>query len=477
VTREKNPKITEGEKFKRATLTVALVTNFVNPFAATALNIAIPMIGSEFHASATTLGWVVSAFMFFMVAFAVPFGRVADTKGRIPVLVFGVIVFAAGAFLAGFAPSLTVLIAFRILQGIGSAIIYSTNMAILIEVYPSSERGRVLGISVAAVYLGSSLGPVIGGEVTHYLGWRYVLFLTGALAIFALVNILLRMPIKALKEIEKAEKIELNETRPQKIGVSSIVLYACAMLLVMYGFTTLGQNIASYIILVAGAALFIVYVKHEAKTEAPIVEVRLFRNPNFLLSNLAALFNYAATFAVGYLLSIYLQLVKGYSANISGLILIAQPVVQMIISPISGRMSDHRNPFKLASIGMALCAVALFCLGFIRVDTPVYLIIGILLILGFGFGFFTSPNSNAIMSSVEPRDFGVANSIQSTARSFGQVIGMAMITIITNIIIGHSSLDEASAGTIVRNTNTAFFVFAAVCALGIVISLQRKPHK
>ncbi|MDR2156353.1 MAG: MFS transporter, partial [Clostridiales Family XIII bacterium] len=204
-------------------------------------------------------------------------------------------------------------------------------------------------------------------------------------------------------------------------------------------------------------------------------EVRAFRhNAPFLLANLSALFNYAATFAVGYIFAIYLQLIKGYPSDVAGIILISQPVVMAGVAPITGRISDRRSPFLLAALGMAFCAVALFSFIFIGIDTPLWHLIAGLIVVGFGFGLFASPNANAVMSSVGPEAFGVASSVQNTARTMGQVIGMALITIVTNAIIGDAELAEVPAALFVRNMHISYIIFAALCAVGIPFSIKRK---
>jgi MFS family permease len=148
-----------------------------------------------------------------------------------------------------------------------------------------------------------------------------------------------------------------------------------------------------------------------------------------------------------------------------------------VIAPFAGRLSDRRSPFTLAAIGMAFCAAALFLFIFIGADTPLWLLIAGLLLVGFGFGLFSSPNTNAIMSSVEPRDFGVASSVQSTARTMGQVIGMALITIVTNIIIGNVELTAVPKRIFVQDMHVSFIVFAVLCAVGIPFSIQRKAKR
>jgi EmrB/QacA subfamily drug resistance transporter len=458
------------KQFRMAILIVVLITNFLNPFAGTALNVAVPVIGAEFHSSATALSWIASAYMMSAVALSVPFGRIADIRGKRTMYIVSIAFFAVSSYLLTFAHGMPVFNVFRVLMGVASAMLYATSMPILIEAYPPEMRGRVIGNSVASVYIGLASGPVLGGLLTHYLGWRSVQILIAALSFIAFIVALIKLPkgVGAYCGAEDASR---------RIDPVSFALYAVALLLFLYGFMTLGQNLLSYAILAVGVALLPIYLKYETRSKAPVLEVRVFRhNAAFLLANLAALFNYAATFAVGYIFAIYLQLVKGYPSDIAGLVLIVQPVVMAVVAPISGRVSDRRSPFVLSAIGMAFCAAALFSFIFIGVDTPLWRLVAGLLIVGFGFGLFASPNTNAIMSSVGPGDFGVASSVQSTARTMGQVIGMAIITIVTNIVVGDAELTDVPKRVFVQDMHISFIIFAILCAVGILFSIRRKRN-
>jgi MFS family permease len=465
---------------RMAILVVVLTTSFLNPFSGTALNVAVPFIGAEFHSSATELTWIVSAYMMATVALAVPFGRIADIRGKRTMLIVGIALFAVTSFFVALAQGMLMFNVFRVFMGAGAAMIYATNMPILIGAYPPEMRGRVIGGSVASVYVGLASGPVLGGLLTHYFGWRSVQILIALISIAAFVVALAKLPKNAgarRGEVGQAEGPPENAV-PRRVDPVSFALYAVAVLLFLYGFTTLGQNLRSYIILAAGAALLPVYLKYEMRSKAPVFEIRAFRrNAPFLLANLSALFNYAATFAVGYIFAIYLQLVKGYASDVTGFILIAQPVVMAVVAPIAGSLSDRRSPFMLAALGMAFCAAALFSFIFIGVNTPLWHLIAGLLVVGFGFGLFSSPNTNAIMSSVGPGDFGVASSVQNTARTMGQVIGMALITIVTNAIIGDAELADVPRGLFVQNMHVSYIIFAALCVVGIFFSMERKATK
>jgi MFS family permease len=232
----------------------------------------------------------------------------------------------------------------------------------------------------------------------------------------------------------------------------------------------------SYVLVAVGATLLVVFVNAEKRAAGPIIEIRLFRNVNFLLSNLAALFNYGATFALSYLLSIYLQMVKGYGADAAGLILITQPVMQAALSPLAGRLSDRYSPYRIASLGMGLCTVSLVSFAFIKADSPLWHILATLVLVGLGVALFSSPNTNAIMSCVRPGDYGVASSLTSTMRTMGQIVSMAIITMIMNMALGATPIDEAEESGLIFSMHTGFIIFACVCAVGVFVSLQRKSN-
>jgi len=256
------------------------------------------------------------------------------------------------------------------------------------------------------------------------------------------------------------------------------LLYVLMITLIMFGLSTVSTLFFAKYLVIAGVILFVLFVLHELRTEYPIVEVRLFaHNIGYSFSNLAALMNYGATFALGYLLSIYLLLVMGYDSQIAGLILISQPLMMAILSPYAGRLSDRISPFKLASFGMGLCALGLFSFIFISENYPFPLIIVNLLVVGVGFAFFSSPNTNAVMACVEKKDYGVASSILSTMRSIGHSASMAIVTFIVARQMGDVTLGEAEPKLLVETMHLSFLVFTCVCAVGIFISLKRKQPK
>jgi MFS family permease len=463
---------------QRTTLIIAMFAAFIFPFTASSMNIAIPLIGKEFEVIATSLSWVVSALMLTSIALSVPFGRFADLWGKRRIFNIGIFVFFAATLVITFTPSFPFLIVFRILQGVGAAMFTSTNNALLMDVFPASERGRVLGLSVMATYIGLTCGPVFSGFIVHYLGWRAVFTIT---ALFTLVVFIIAIVSSSRLSKNQMPALGILDAdvaggRAGGVGINpaNIVLYMLAILSTMYGLTIFSQNIYSYIFLGAGIVLFVVFAKHATMVDRPVIEVRLFRNNlRFVTSNAVALLQYSATFALGYIMSIYLQVVKGFPADIAGLILIAQPLMMAIISPIVGRLSDRRSPFNIASIGMAICAVAMLSLLTIDENASLLHIILNLLAVGVGFGIFTSPNTNAILSCVSPKDYSVANSILGTMRSSGQLISMAIITIVTHFSIGDMLIEAAGTAGIMATFRMSFLVFAIICAFGVALSLAK----
>jgi MFS family permease len=245
-----------------------------------------------------------------------------------------------------------------------------------------------------------------------------------------------------------------------------------------FGLTNISHDWSSWMFVGLGGMLLGAFIRHGQQTDSPLVKPSLFANgPNFLLSNLSALLNYAATFAIGYLMSIYLQQVKGTGADLAGLMLITAPAIQTLLSPVAGRLSDRYSPFRLASVGMATCTACLVAFCFVGADTPIPLILAILAFVGVGFAFFASPNTTAIMSMAPREDFGIASSFVAVMRNFGMVMSMAVITIIVNIFLGDSTIEAAPVVDLIDAMRTCFIIFAVVCALGVFTSLNRRSSK
>jgi EmrB/QacA subfamily drug resistance transporter len=410
---------------------------------------------------AVSLSWVVSSYLLSSAVFLLPMGRIADIYGRKRVLTLGIISFTVFSFLLAVNNSPSFLIVLRVLQGIGSAMIFGTGMAILTSVFPAEERGRALGINVAAVYLGLSLGPFLGGILTHNLGWESIFWINVPLGLIVIFMIFWKL------------KGEWAEARGEKFDIVGSIIYGGSLTLMMYGLSVL-PDLPAIAFLGAGFIGLLAFLWWETKTTSPVFNVGLFKNnPVFTFSNLAALISYSATFAIAFLLSLYLQYTKDLSAQTAGLILIAQPAVMSIFSPLAGRLSDRIDSRILASAGMGLTAVGLLYFAFLDANSTIPLVIVGLLIVGFGFALFSSPNTKAVMCSVERKFYGVASATLGTMRLIGNILSMGIVTVLFAVYIGKVEITPEYYGLFLDSMRISFAVFAVLCFLGVFASLAR----
>ncbi len=446
---------------KNTILFVATFAAFLTPFLGSAVNLALPSIGKDLHASALSLGWVISSFMLSSAIFLLPLGRIADIIGRKKIFSAGILLFTISTFLILFSHSITSLIVLRIIQGISSAMIYGTSLAIITSVFETGERGRAMGINITATYLGLSTGPVIGGLLTHYFGWRSIFAFLLPFGIFSLV--LIKTKIKS----------EWADSAGEKADLKGSVIYGISLASFMYGFSKLPSTVG-WILIGAGFIMALLFLLVEEKVSNPVFDVRMFlRNRVFAFSGMAALINYAATSATGFFMSLYLQYLKGLDARTAGLIMISQPLAMTLLSPVAGRLSDRKNPGVIASTGMAIIAAGLILLCFINAETPDYLIVLLLLLMGTGFGLFSSPNSNAIMSSVERKYLGVASGIVGTMRMVGQMLSMGIAMMLISLYLDKKSITPETYPGLIAAMRTGFIIFSILSVIGIFASLAR----
>ncbi len=400
-----------NEPDRRATvLWVTSLANFLTPFMGSAINVALPAIGVEFEMKAVTLTWVMMSYLLATAVFLLPFGRFSDLHGRTRVFRTGLGIFTAVSALLALAPSGGVLIALRAVQGVGGAMIFCTATPILLASVPPGKRGRALGINVAAVYLGLSLGPVLGGLLTRHAGWHAIFWFTAALGGVTLL----------------LSRTRMEDDRIEETGAS-----------------------------------------------APRIASLLRGNPVFVFSNLAALINYSASAAVGVLLSLYLQHIKGLKPDTAGFVLLTQPVLMTIFSPPAGRLSDRVQPRIVASLGMGAMTAALAWLAFLTAETPLPQVFGALGLLGLGFAFFSSPNTNAVMSAAPPELHGVASATLSTMRALGGVASMGIVMLFLSLFVGPSPLAPPVYPQVLAGLRAAFPTLAGLGALGTLASLAR----
>ena len=452
-------------KEQKNILMAAVITSFITTFMGSALNLSIPAMEKEFNESAQNIGWVITVYMLVCACLAVTFGKLADLLGRKRILRTGTLIFAAASAAAVLSRSMPVLLVFRGIQGIGASMIFSTNIAALTAAFAERERGKALGYATCATYVGLSLGPALGGVLNHNFGWRSIFIVTAGISAIAFYF--------AAFQLSPEKKTGRLERKTAKIDIAGNVTFIAGIFMLMYGLSEIREKSFAPWIAAAGILTLIVFGKIEGKSQEPLINVRLLKeNLPYTLSNLAALLNYGATFAVSYLLSMYLQKIQGMTSQEAGFVLITSTAVMAIFSPIFGKLSDKKSPFFLSAMGMVLSAVASGTLCFLNAATPIWQLLIILGISGLGFALFASPNTNAVMSFVKKEDYASASALLATMRSAGHTLSMAVITLTLSFCLGDGA--SSSGAGLMQSIKISFFIFTLFCILGIFMAIKRK---
>ncbi len=450
---------------KRILLVVASLASFLVPYTVSSIAVALPAIGSDFGLDPVILGWITSAYLLTAAVCIIPFGKLADIYGRKRLFILGNILFTAGSLFAALSWSGTAIIAARIVQGLGGSLVFATSIAIVTAVFPPGERGRAIGIITATVYAGLSIGPFLGGILTQHFGWPSIFLVNVPIGILVTAATLLSIP---------GEWVEPGEHR---FDLTGAVLYCLMLVGALYGLTLLPTP-AGLSWMAIGAVFMYAFVLWERRHPSPLLDLSLFRNNTvFVYSNIAAMINYAVVFAMGFLMSLYLQYNRGLDPQTAGLILVTMPVVQMVVSPFSGHLSDSIEPRLIATAGMACTTAGIGVMVLVSPATPMLLIIAGLMVLGLGYGLFSSPNTNAIMSTVDVRHLGVASAMVSTMRAVGQMISMAIAMMVLATIIGSRPISPVVYPELQLSVTLTFVIFFIIGLVGIWASYSRGPMK
>ncbi len=442
-------------------LSIALLNGFNAPFMGSAINVAGPALVTHLDMNAIELNWATTIFLLSSAICLIPMGRLADIYGCKKFLFIGNIILFFSGVLIVFAPNTIIFLIIRCMQGIGVAFSYGTSMALLANSFPLNQRGKVFGIQAMAVYIGLSVGPALGGVLVQHFGWESIFYIPILLSAVSVVLIKFKI------------KDDVTESKGESFDWKGSVLYGLILAGLSYGFSIL-PSLMGYGLIAFGIGLFVPFISYQNKTPSPLIKISLFRNnPVFAYSNLAALILYSATAGVGFLLSLYLQYIKVLSPKEAGMVLMIQPIVMAFFSPLMGTLSDKVEPRLVASAGMLMTFVGLIPLAFVSSTTDIHIIYASLILMGIGFALFSSPNTNAAMSSIEKKYYAIASSTLGTMRFGGQIFSMVIVMGLFSLLIGRVKIVPDNYSMFLISARYSFALFAVLCLAGTYVSMKR----
>ena len=437
----------------------------MNPLLASMLILALPNIGADFLVSARDLGWMSTAYILANAVCLVPGAWFVDKTGYKKSFIAGTVIVAVTCVLSAFSNSYASLLTWRVLSGVGVSLLMITSLAILTRIFPREKRGFVIGINTTMVYVGLTLGPFLGGILTETLGWHSIFLIMAPVVLFSGIMLALCMKTEFTLPVKKFD------------GVGAL-LYAVSMLTLMYGLSTITDT-GSIFLAGFGLILFAVFVWYELRRENSILHIRLFfENKRFARSAYAALLNYAAVYAVTYMVSLYLQSVGQLNAAEAGMIMLFQPLIQVVATPAAGKISDKVDAKYLVTGGMILTIVGLLFLsglGLSMTNVAGYIMITQVFI-ALGAALFSAPNTSTIMGSVAPAEYSTASSIVSVVRQVGMLISMAVCMAAISVFVGGTDmLGPDMYAPFVEALRVSMLISTALAVFGVFFSWFRGP--
>ncbi|WP_295610608.1 MFS transporter [uncultured Methanobrevibacter sp.] len=445
-------------EFETYVIFVAFITSFFAVFLSAGIVLGVPAIAAEFGMNNVFQNWIITLNALVIAIFTLPAGQISGKYGVKKSLIAGVSIYLLASIGACLSFSTESFLIFRVFQGIGIAFSNVSAMAMVVQAVKPQNRGKALGFTVTGVYLAGSLSPVLCGFLVHNFGWRTMFYFVIPFLMLCIVLMILKIPQ------------EWKTYEDSKIDSLGYVIYGIGITLFIYGFTNL-MNEFGAISIIVGTVLLIVFGYYELKVDSPAFNMNLFKNMKFTSSNVAALCSYLAIASITTILNYHFQYVRGWNAQMSGMILIITPIIMAIIAPNAGKLSDRIHPQKLAAIGMGIATITLTILIFLDANTPLYLIVIAMILQGIGMGLFTTPNTNAIMSSVPPNETPNASAAQSAMRTMGQTISMGLLTLVFAWIMGDLVLSSQYANLIVQCSQLICFICTILCIIAIFASL------
>ncbi len=409
-------RIRTSERYRWYALAVIMLGSMMGTLDASIANVAIPKIAQVYHHSLDDAEWVVLSFMLVSASTLVLFGRLGDMLGQKRIYLTGFAIFGLSSLSCALAPSIVWLIASRAVQALGAAMLVSSNQALIVDTFPAQMRGRAIGFNGAAVAVGLSLGPIIGGAIVTFGDWRWIFLINVPISIVALVGAAI---------VLKRAHHEASGFDPLGALLSIAALFSISLPLSrahVWGWTspwTIG-------LLAAGCALLAVFVAVERRVKVPTLDLALFKSRVFAFSVLGALVYFVALAGLIFIVPVSAQTALHYSAFTAGFLLMPITALNIVLAPLAGALSDRIPVRYVSTTGAIVVAIGLFLLSRLPPQPPLWELIAFLVVAGAGTAVFSQPNNSAIMGSAPQNRRGIAAGTLATARTTGQLLGVAV---------------------------------------------------
>jgi EmrB/QacA subfamily drug resistance transporter len=423
----------------------------------TAVTVALPAMAREFGVEIDSLQWVLTAYLLAITAVLPFFGRLSDSIGRKRILNLGLLIFVLASLCVAIAPTLGVLILFRVFQGIGASMTMATITPIALAIFPAGQRGRILGIIGSMVAAGTLLGPALGGLLTGAFGWRSIFLINLPIGLLGAVGTLVLLPADSR---QKSRALQMDFP-----GLALFIAFSSALLLGLGFGPRIGWANWVVVALLASSAISLaLFIVCELRVARPLIDLRLFRRPVYGWGMLAAFLSYILMLLPAFLFPLYLHEVLGWSIGLTGLLMTFQALAMLLVSPVSGWWSDRVGSRRPALAALAVMFFTFVAASFLGSESEPWLVASILALLGASVGLFSSPNVSAVMGDLGEEQSGTANGTIATVRNLGRAMGVAITVLLYQVFAGTSATAGIPADRFLAGFQGVLLVGAALAA-------------
>lgn len=451
-----------------------VLTTFINCVDSSSVNVALPSMADELGVTMAGIEWVVTAYTLVIICLIMVFGKLGDTVGKDKVFKTGILVFLLGSTTCFLANNYFMLLAGRVIEGIGSAATMANSQGIIVQTFPLHERGKALGLSGSSVALGSMVGPSIGGFIVSYFDWNMIFAMNLPVALLCFLLCRRYLP-------------DMSTGKQEKMDKGGVLLFM-VMIVCVYGGVKLLQLGAAYylycLLILAAALVFgTVFVRWERGHQNAMLNLHLFENKLFAVSIFCAFLSFFTISGHNFIQPFYLQKVQMLDAAHTGLLMMAYSLTMGIVAPFSGQLSDKIGSEFLCFIGLCIITVSLLILSTLGVDTSLVIFLVGSMLMAFGMAMFQSPNTSLIMSTVGRENTGIAGSINGLARNLGMVFGISLSTLLLyNVMSGLlgqtvTSYVEGEELVFVTAMQWVYRFMALISAIGAVLTGLRWKNR